>query len=287
VIVAQLIRNDVVRVPEGFRLQEILGLTHAPPLPTPALVVIGLAAAAAIVAVSARAASLAGAPPPALDWFATLTLALVVVAFLWPADFYPHYGAFVAPFLALSIALPVSRLLGALSAASQSAAGDPPLAAQARRWRLSAGVTAAVAVAAFAVLQGFAEHNLVSVVPAAELSATQRAIPPGSCVLTDQVSYTIAINRFVSRVPGCSIMVDGVGSDYALSGGRNGVSGAGRFPAVRALWWSGFRSAQFIWLTGQANRRIPWTPQLLVYLHAHFRALTEGPNWLYVRQARA
>jgi hypothetical protein len=134
------------------------------------------------------------------------------------------------------------------------------------------------------VLQGFAESNQVSVVPAAELSAAQRAIPPGSCVLTDQVAYTIAINRFVSRVPGCSIMVDGVGSDYALSGGRNGVSGAGKFPAVRALWSSAFRAARFVWLTGQADRRIPWTPQLLAYLHAHFRALTEGPNWLYVRE---
>jgi hypothetical protein len=38
VIVAQLVRSDLVRVPLSFRLQHMLGLTHAPQLTAPALV---------------------------------------------------------------------------------------------------------------------------------------------------------------------------------------------------------------------------------------------------------
>jgi hypothetical protein len=41
--------------------------------------------------------------------------------------------------------------------------------------------------------------------------------------------------------------------------------------AVRALWWSAFREAGYVWLTGDADRRIPWTPQLRSYLYGHFR----------------
>jgi hypothetical protein len=104
-------------------------------------------------------------------------------------------------------------------------------------------------------------------------------------VVTDQVSYTIAINRFTSAVPGCSVMVDGVGSDYALSGGHNALTGAGRVPAVEQLWMSAFRSAQYLWITASSAPRIPWTPRLRAYFLANFVPLTEGPDWLYIRKA--
>ena len=284
VIVAQLIRSDVTRVGERIRLQHILGLSHAPQVPTGPLAGICIVVAAAIAAAWWYARRHAG-PAPALDWFAAVTCLLVVVAFLWPADFYPHYTAFLAPFLALAIALPASRLLAVLRSggASGSAQVVTPRTAE-RLSRLSAGV-AAVTLAVFAVLLVGAESRLVALVSASEISATERAIPPGSCVLTDQVSYTIGINRFVSNVPGCSPMIDGVGADYTLSGGHNGLNGAGKTPAVQKMWLSAFRAARFVWITGLADRRIPWTQAILAYFHGHFRALTEGPDRLYVRTA--
>jgi len=121
--------------------------------------------------------------------------------------------------------------------------------------------------------------------PWREISAAERVIPPGACVLSDQMSYTIAIDRFASDVPGCSTMVDGVGSDYALSGGRNGLTGAGNVPAVEQLWMSAFRAAQYLWLTSDNTRRIPWTPRLRAYFLANFVPLTQGPDWLYIRKA--
>src|SRR5262249_19829046 len=118
---------------------------------------------------------------------------------------------------------------------------------------------------------------------ASESAAAQGIIRPGACVGTDQASYTIAMNRFVSTVPGCSLMIDGVGTDYALSNGRNGQTGAGSSPAVEAAWLAQFRAAKYAWLTSQQSRRIPWPPKLTAYFTSHFVPLTEGPHWLFIR----
>jgi hypothetical protein len=277
VFIAQLVRNDVVRIPQGYRLQQILGLVHVSQLATPPLVIIGIVFVVILAAVSLIGSRLAHGRPPALDWFVTGTCALVVAAFLWPADFYYHYAGFIAPFVGLVIALPVSRLLSALPS-------DEP-----RRWlrrmRPWATAVAAAALVVLAVFQVVAEANEASGVPANEVAQAKRIIPPGACVATDQASYTIAINRFVSTVPGCSLMIDGVGTDYALSNGRNGETGAGSSPAVEAAWMAMFRHASYAWLTTQEYRRIPWTPQLTAYFQSHFVPLTEGPDWLYVRTA--
>jgi len=278
VIVAQLVRADLARVPFGFRLQHMLGLTHAPQLPTPALVAIGAAVILVIAGLAALSVRLTRQAPPALDKFAIASFALVVVAFLWPSDFYNHYAAFLAPFLALAIALPLSRVLGAPAVATARARPVVLL-------RRGAAVFAAVTLAAFAVLQAASESHIAAAIPASEISEAARIIPPGACVLSDQMSYTIAIDRFASDVPGCSTMVDGVGSDYALSGGRNGLTGAGDVPAVEQLWMSAFRAAQYLWLTSDNTRRIPWTPRLRAYFLANFVPLTQGPDWLYARKA--
>jgi hypothetical protein len=275
VVIAQLVRNDIVRIPQGYRLQQIFGLTHTSQLATPVLVIIGIVLAVLIAAVTVLGSRLAHSPPPALDWFAIGTCALVVAAFLWPADFYYHYAGFLAPFLALVLALPAARLLDVLPSGGS------------RRWlalaRPVATTVTAVALVTLTMLQVFGESHEYSGVPASEIAAVKRLIPPGACVATDQVSYTIAADRFVSTVPGCSLMVDGVGTDYALSNGRNAQTGAGSSPAVAAAWMSAFRAAKYAWLTWEAYRRIPWTPQLKTYFHSHFRLLLSGSNPLYIR----
>src|SRR5215469_3081544 len=49
--------------------------------------------------------------PAALDLFAVGSAALVVAAFLWPAQFHYHFGAFLAPFLGMAIGLTAARLV--------------------------------------------------------------------------------------------------------------------------------------------------------------------------------
>ncbi|MGN6790874.1 MAG: phospholipid carrier-dependent glycosyltransferase [Streptosporangiaceae bacterium] len=277
VIVAQLFRNDIVRTPQGYRLQQMLGLTHFPQPPTPALLIIGTVVILVMSAVTVLGSRLAHSPPPPLDRFAIATCALVVAAFLWPADFYYHYAAFLAPFLALALALPAARLLAALPAGGRTRL----------RWLPHATMmTAAATTVALTVFQAIAESYNHTKVPPTEIAAARRLIPPGACVATDQASYTIAIDRFVSTVPKCSLMVDGLGTDYALSNGRNPQTGAGGSAAVQEAWMSVFRAAQYAWLTAEAYRRIPWTPRLAAYFDSHFVPLTEGPDQLYIRSVR-
>jgi hypothetical protein len=340
VVVAQLLRTDVTRIPLGTRLVEMTGLTHTPGIMAALL---GLVCGLLIVVIAgscALASRLTRRAPAPLEWFALGSLALVAAAFLWPADFYYHYAAFLAPFLALSLALPVARLAAALAdrrrpraasglrgpaapapgnipapeksaqdGAAPAPAGGPapggpapdgsvPAAdgsGRASRSRLPRPGPRSVAalpwlvgavLIAFTALQAASVTSLTAAVPPSEISAARHAIRPGACVLADQVSYAMAADRFVSDVPGCSQMVDGVGTDYALSHGRNGTTGAAQSAAVRAVWQKAFRYAQYVWLTGLAYRRIPWTPGLHAYFRAHFVPVSKGPTLLYARRGR-
>jgi hypothetical protein len=117
------------------------------------------------------------------------------------------------------------------------------------------------------------------------VAAARRIIPPGACVLADQVSNAIAADRFVSRVPGCSPMVDSVGTDYSLSGGRNAASGAARSAAVRAAWLAALRPAQYVWLSALAGKRVPLrAPQVATYFNDTFTPVPGGPPGLYIRK---
>jgi alpha-1,2-mannosyltransferase len=287
VIVAQLVRVDAVRTALAFRLHEMTGLTDVSGLGPVALIIISVVLVAAVATCSVLASRITRRPPPALEWFALGTSGLVVAAFLWPTDFYYHYAGFLAPFLALAIALPVSRLVTAAS----SPGGRP---ASARSLTRAAVAVAGMAVIIMGVVQSGAEAGSrlppsprTPGGPQIDVAAARRIIPPGACVVADQVSYAIAADRFISQVPGCSLMVDGVGTDYSLSAGRNAATGAGNSPAVRAAWLAALRSAQYVWLSPLARKRIPLTaPQVASYFHRHFVPVPGGTVGLYVRTGR-
>jgi hypothetical protein len=117
------------------------------------------------------------------------------------------------------------------------------------------------------------------------VSAIERAIPPGACVLSDQVSVLISADRLISAVPGCPVVVDGTGTSYALGHGQSALT-AGRVPAVAAVWRQAFSAAQYVCLTPSNRLRIAWTPQLEAYLHDNFTRATGrwSPLLLYVRK---
>jgi alpha-1,2-mannosyltransferase len=293
VIVAQLVRVDDVRAPLAFRLREMTGLSDGPSLGLAALLVISVALIAAVTACCVLASRVTRRPPPPLEWFALASTVLIIVAFLWPDDFYYHYAGFLAPFLALAIAVPASRLV---------AAAGPRPGALAGRWAgvrglggvrglqsvrtlaTPAAAAAGVAILVMAIAQFDAEAGLRASPSPADVAAARRIIPPGACVLADQVSYAIAADRFISSVPGCSLMVDSVGTDYSLSGGQNAATGAGRSPAVRAAWLAALRPAQYVWLSGLAAKRVPLrAPQVAAYFKRNFRLVPGGPPGLYIR----
>jgi hypothetical protein len=149
---------------------------------------------------------------------------------------------------------------------------------------------AAVGVVILAVQQGQSDLNVTPRVTPAALRAVERIVPHGACVLSDQASFLIAADRFYSSAPGCTEMVDAIGTDYALGHGRDADSGAARFPAVNRTWESAFRHAQYVWLSLRFNsRRIAWTPALHSYFWNHFtRVYKDGKSdALYARMKRA
>ena len=283
-IVAQVgHRAAVLRVPVWGRLKEMAGLSHVN-LPGQAdllvtqvhlrehstivftvviLVLLTVGGLAAEIAVTRR-------PPPPLDGFALVTSALIVILFLLPTQFHYHFAAFLAPFLGLAIALPAARLLtpgwerGKDGGTGRPAGG--PLA-----W-VATGLAAALLVV-FTIFQVRAEGQLKAIIAPTgpgSIAAFGRAIPPGSCVATDEVSLLILADRFVTHVPGCSPMVDGTGTDLALSRGGTPGTGAGRNPAVAAAWRQEFAHAQYAWLSAYSLRRIAWSPALRAYFDSHF-----------------
>jgi hypothetical protein len=260
VVVAQLSRVDVSRIPVWDRLQSLAGLSVLHPAAHAAIVLTAGALAGFALACGLGARWRTRRPPSPLERFGWLTAALMLAAFLWPADYYPHYAWFFAPFLALCVALPASRL------ASRTM----------RSWPVALLTLAAAAITIVVGARQF--HQLSALRSGDPAPLVRRATPPGACVLADIPAVTILSDRFVSGAPGCSQMVDPIGTSYALSGGRNGVTGAGRTPAVRAAWMSAFEAAQYIWLqcppTARrqclTRRRVPWTRSLRLYISRHF-----------------
>src|SRR5260370_38406055 len=111
----------------------------------------------------------------------------------------------------------------------------------------------------------------------------ERVIPPGACVLTDEVALLISADRFTSSVPGCPVVVDGTGTSYALGQGRSAWT-AGTVPAVAAVWQQAFRAARYVLLTPYNQYRIAWTPQLRAYFQHNFASVggNRAPPQLYL-----
>jgi alpha-1,2-mannosyltransferase len=275
---AQLFRVVPSRTPVEKRLRLMTGIGQVLHLGSTGVLILSLAIVALIVAALPVAWLITRRPLTDLDWFAVGSCALIVVAFLWYAQFFLHFPAFLAPFLGLSIGLAAARL-------TRPASAEPASTGRGWiEWTVAGLIT--LGVLALAIPQANQERSVTPRVSAAALAAVRRIVPPGACVLTDQVSYTIAADRFYSTAPGCSLLVDSIGTDYALGHGRDASSGAARYPAVDAVWRDAFHHAQYVWLSVKYNpRRIAWTPALRSYFRSHFHpVLHDGTSdVLYAR----
>lgn len=277
-------RASVVRVPVWVRLQEMVGLTNAKlpghanifirqiflrdhPVIIFTLVVLLVLSVGTLLAATLLSRRL----PTTLEWFAVASLALVVVMFLWPSQFHYHFVAFLAPFLGLAIALPVSSLVELAARARQRTTPA--------RWPArTVAVVAVIVLTIFSIFQFKAEGKLRSLMGPRIIASVHRLVPPGSCVVTDEVTLLLISDRFVNHVPGCSVMLDGLGTDLAYSGGLKPSTGAGRNPAVQAVWMQAFTHAQFIWLSRNSGRRVAWFPALHRYFGKNFVPVMTDPR---------
>jgi Glycosyltransferase family 87 len=254
------------------RVQDLSGLAdvHRPSH------LMDMAAAVLIIAVIAGCLGLSflltSRLPPTLDLFAVATLVFVTIGFVWPDQFHYHFAAFFAPWLALSLALPVSSFVRDLRLLS----GGDGVPSPVPQWGTAA--VAAVVILVMAVVQFGWESNNTPHLRQSVVTTAQRLIPPGSCLLADEVSFAVMTNRLVSDVPGCSLLLDSTGTNYALSHGRDPETGAAKYKAVDAVWTYAFDHAQYVWLSGLNNHRVAWTPALRSYFQSHFTRILHAGN---------
>jgi hypothetical protein len=280
-------RAHAVRVPYLYRVRNLIGFPYAVSWPRAALLLAVLAMVIFVIVAQAAAVAVTRRPPPTLDWFATVSTVLIVAMFLWPPQFHYHFAQFLAPFMALALALPVSRLLYGTQPGDDVAVSWPRTSGPQAAHRLGMAIVSVTAVALTVVaLFQFRLECLPTPILGRIPAQLERVIPPGACVLTDTVSVTLAANRFESADPRCPQMVDGVGTTQALSYGLRARTGAAKVPAVNAVWNQAFRNAQYVLLTHANTWRIPWTPALHAYLSSNFTQVYKSPKGLtvYVRK---
>ncbi len=281
---AQVFRVVPTRTPVHKRLRLMSGIGQLLHLGTTATLIVAVIIVIFVAGAFTAAWRISGRPLTGLDWFAVVTCTLVVAAFLWYAQFFLHFPAFLAPFLGLSIGLAAGRLAAALQTGGIEAPASERSPSSWAQWAVVG--LAASGMVILAVHQGQSDLSVSPRVTPAALRAVQRIVHPGACVLTDQASFLIAADRFYSGAPGCSQLVDAIGTDYSLGHGRDASSGAARYPAVDDTWRSAFGHAQYVWLSLRFNkRRIAWTPALRSYFGNHFtRVYKDGKSdALYAR----
>ena len=202
-----------------------------------------------------------GEPSP-LESFALITAVLATAAIIFYSAFFYHYPDFVAPWIAITAggafgALSRGRLADWLAARAENGA------ALARR-----GLTGIIAV--LVLLLAVFQAREISGLAAPDIYHDQAAIPAGACVVTDQVSMAIAANRFTAARPGCPDIMDSLAETLVLSNGVSIQGGANRLPDVVAAWKSMLGKADYVWLSPNNKRRIPWTPGLTSWFDANF-----------------
>jgi alpha-1,2-mannosyltransferase len=229
-------------------------------------------AAALLVAVVVGGFVLARRSLAAVEWFALATCVGALAAILGYSAFFYHYPAFPGPWLALvagvSIAALVERAAGAW-------AGLPV------RPFLVGGVGLVLAFAC--VLQLIEVSGLATPKRATEISSL---IPPGSCVVTDEVALLIAANRFESTGP-CPVVIDSLATTLVLTHGESVQGGADNDRAAIAAWQAILLKAQYVWLSPNHWKRIPfgWDSAQWGWFTDHFRQIAPAykhgqPDWI-------
>jgi hypothetical protein len=215
---------------------------------------------------AARKLATSGAPGP-LEWYALGTLGGTLAAVLGYSAFFYHYADFAAPWLAIAAGY-------AAGALRRPAAGlrRPARRRQQVKREKGCGVGTGPPPPALVVVAG-AEAWELSGLHASDVTADAALIPPGACVVSDEISLAIAANRFTAASAGCPDVLDSLATTLVASNGVSIQGGAKALPQVAAEWRSIFSRAQYAWLSGSSDRRIPWTAGLKKWFAANFRPL--------------
>jgi len=169
----------------------------------------------------------------------------------WPAAFYYHYAAFLAPFGAIPLGVALE------------------VAARAKGARVVGTATASVLLVV-GTAHAVRTVQTVDQPGHPQVALVERVVPKDGCTATDNPSLLILANRFVAP-GGCTDLVDAYGSTLAWGDGHPRARGPHRSAAVHK-WIQVLDHTDYLVLTGGLKPgRIPWDTMLLTYLHSNFR----------------
>lgn len=228
--------------------------------------IVGLAVVSAVSVVVWSVLRTRRQPLSALEWYSIASVGLVVGAFVLSSDYYAHYGAFAAGFFGLVASGAIARLISVRE--TKTTSSNHP--------RGTTLITAGV-VAAVILLVGFGVHTLYArtagwILSSQSLTRIAAVIPPGRCVVTDNVSILLLSGRFTADDPGCPRVVDSFGTELALTDGHIGqVASNG---TVQRAWLAWMERADDLAVTernlSQAAMADGWSQEVQRYVHAHF-----------------
>jgi hypothetical protein len=206
--------------------------------------------------------------------YALAVLGCTLVAVLGYSAFFYHYADLPAPWLAITAGFAAAHLVGARTArlppTAMSRLRERQPGSRKRR-RRRGGLTAWLA-AGLVLVAAFEAWEL-SGLRAPSVNQDAALIPPGACVVSDEVSLSIAADRFTTGVGGCPDVLDSLATTLVAGNGVSVEGGARALPQVAAAWQGIFTRARYVWLSGSSNRRIPWTADLRAWFARNFKPL--------------
>jgi alpha-1,2-mannosyltransferase len=198
-----------------------------------------------------------------LDWCGMACCVLVFAALVVSAQFYPHYAAFLAPFLGLVVSATVGRLR--------------PFA---RRAVLYAAL---IGAAIFAV---YSTYELLPSASAPDPAATvDRYLPADVCILSMDNSDLLVADRFTLAEPGCPRALDWFGAEFTDANGNGGVAADATNAEVQNLWLGWLRRSDGLILYERPSAEPDFGPTVRSYVDGSFRlvAVLPGVGMIYRR----
>jgi hypothetical protein len=239
------------------------------------------ATALVVAAVLLLGIALPGRRRTPLDWFAVFSCVGVAASLLEPPEFYYHYSAFLAPFLALALSLSFDRLT--TLASRRGRAGNPLAGVGGRGGRRVARVALAALVGIVALALAGDETGKIAGVSAPDYRlAVDAVVPSGPCIVSDYPALLLTTDRFEPDPAGCPQLVDASGTALVLDSGSPPQIAGTVTPALVRVWMHAFEAADYLVLTDVAAR-MPFGYGIGAYVQSHFYHVPRSGLLIFVR----
>ena len=235
-----------------FRLRALTGYIDTLVAPSTAITLVAFGALAVLVVFAYRHWSTVS-DVDAVILFGTLA---VVFMLLVSPETYSYYDYYAQPFL-ISLAVVALWRVGARVRHRIPA---PPMGRGTQRFVVGTGVTSLVLAAGALALYTTSFYSAYAYVYGFYgrwIGLITRAVPKGSCVVYNQVSFGIYANRFITSDPKCPTVVDVYGEWMG-----NGYQLVAPPRSFSRQWLGYLENAQYAVFSSPMPGDIPWDPKL-------------------------